>query len=90
MAGNQRAWGIEVGIFATTRAKVQDLLSRWSDSGLSPEALTVGPLAVLNAVAWDSGLVDSNKNGASIRDEEEPLVVLDLSLIHISEPTRPY
>ncbi|MEO1597848.1 MAG: pilus assembly protein PilM, partial [Planctomycetota bacterium] len=69
---------IEVGIFATTRAKVQDLLSRWSDSGLSPEALTVGPLAVLNAVAWDSGLVDSNKNGASIRDEEEPLVVLDI------------
>ena len=69
---------IEVGIFATTRGKVQDLLSRWSDSGLSPEALTVGPLAVLNAVAWDSGLVDLNKSGASIRDEEEPLVVLDI------------
>ena len=69
---------IEVGIFATTRGKVQNLLSRWADSGLSPEALTVGPLAVLNAVAWDTGLVDLNKSGASIRDEEEPLVVLDI------------
>ena len=69
---------IEVGIFATTRTKVQDLLSRWSDSGLAPEALTVGPLAVLNAVAWDSGLVEMDKGGAAIRDEEEPLVVLDI------------
>jgi type IV pilus assembly protein PilM len=44
---------VEVGIFAITTEKVMDLLAKWQDVGRVPDILTLSPLAVYNAVAYD-------------------------------------
>lgn len=59
---------IEVGIFAITRERVQQMLSLYSDVGLTPEALTLSPVAVYNAMAFDN---DLKKN-------KGPVIYLDI------------
>jgi len=46
---------IEVGIFAITRERVQQRLMLYSDVGLSPESMTLSPVAVFNALTYDMG-----------------------------------
>ena len=47
---------LEVGIFAITRDRVQKRLSLYGEIGIAPEALTLSPLAVYNAMAFDHDL----------------------------------
>lgn len=49
---------VEVGIFAITREKVMERLTMWQDVGVTPNCVTLGPLAVYNAVAWDQRFND--------------------------------
>ena len=44
---------VEVGIFAVTRDKISERLSMWNEFGIAPDVVTLGPLAVYNAVAFD-------------------------------------
>ncbi len=44
---------VEVGIFAVTRQRVMERMALWADVGITPEFLTIGPVAVYNAMAWD-------------------------------------
>jgi len=44
---------VEVGIFAITRDKVNEKLAKWADVGLTPDCLTLSPLAAYNAMAYD-------------------------------------
>lgn len=44
---------VEVGIFAMTRERVTDTLTKWQDLGHTPDALTLSPLAAYNAISYD-------------------------------------
>ena len=44
---------IEVGIFAITRERINDLLHQWGDVGLVPDYVTLSPVAAYNAIAYD-------------------------------------
>jgi type IV pilus assembly protein PilM len=55
---------IEVGIFAITRERVQQRLHLYAELDLAPETLTLSPVAVYNAMAYDHGLAD--RKGAVI------------------------
>jgi type IV pilus assembly protein PilM len=52
---------VEVGIFAITRERVQQRLGLYADLGISPETLTLSPVAVFNALSFDLGMGTSNK-----------------------------
>ncbi len=58
----------EVGIFAITRERVQHMLNLYSELGMSPERLTLSPVSVYNAMAYDHNL----------RDRGEPVMYLDI------------
>ena len=47
---------LQVGIFAITRDRVEHRLSLYSELGLTPESLTLSPVAVYNAMAFDHDL----------------------------------
>ncbi|MDY7107984.1 MAG: type IV pilus assembly protein PilM, partial [Planctomycetota bacterium] len=47
---------IEVGIFAITRDRVQQRLALYGELGISPESLTLSPVALYNAMAYDLNL----------------------------------
>jgi type IV pilus assembly protein PilM len=49
---------VEVGIFAVMRERVMDVLNKWHDVGISPEMVTIGPVAAYNAIAWDQNFGD--------------------------------
>ncbi|HVU64372.1 MAG TPA: type IV pilus assembly protein PilM [Phycisphaerales bacterium] len=49
---------VEVGIFAVMRERVMDILNKWHEVGISPEMVTIGPVAAYNAVAWDQNFGD--------------------------------
>ncbi len=51
----------EVGIFAITRERVHSRLDLYSELGLSPESLTLSPVSVYNAMAYDLDLMTSGK-----------------------------
>jgi len=59
---------VEVGIFAITRDRVQQRLGLYGELGISPEALTLSPVALYNAIAYDLDLSKSNK----------PIIFLDI------------
>lgn len=59
---------IEVGIFAITRDKVQSRLSLYGELGIQPDVLTLSPVAVYNAMAYDLSLGKDN----------QPIVFLDI------------
>ncbi len=44
---------IEVGIFAITRERVQQRLGLYAELGMSPESMTLSPVAVYNAMNFD-------------------------------------
>jgi len=47
---------VEVGIFAITKQKIGDRLSLYAEFGIQPEIVTLGPLAVFNAMSYDLSL----------------------------------
>ena len=55
---------IEVGIFAITRDRVKQRLGLYGELGLAPVAMTLSPVAVYNAMAYDHELAD--RQGAVI------------------------
>jgi len=55
---------IEVGIFAITRDRVKQRLGLYGDLGVSPEALTLSPVAIYNAMEFDQSL--DKREGAVI------------------------
>lgn len=44
---------VEVGIFAMTKDKVAEKLALWGSTNLTPDELTISPLAAYNAIAYD-------------------------------------
>lgn len=59
---------IEVGIFAITRDRVQQRLGIYAELGIGPEALTLSPVALYNAMAYDLDL----------RERKGPVIFLDV------------
>lgn len=49
---------VEVGIFAVMRDRVMDILNKWSEVGVTPDFVTIGPVAAYNAMAWDQNFGD--------------------------------
>jgi type IV pilus assembly protein PilM len=50
---------VEVGIFAITRERVQQRLDLYAELGVSPEVMTLSPVAVYNAMAFDHRLAEA-------------------------------
>jgi type IV pilus assembly protein PilM len=46
---------LEVGIFAITKDRVAERLAMWGGAGLSPDALTISPIAAFNGISYDLG-----------------------------------
>lgn len=44
---------VEVGIFAVMRDRVMDILAKWNEVGVTPDYVTIGPVAAYNSTAWD-------------------------------------
>ena len=59
---------VEVGIFAITKERIEERLKLYAEYGIRPEIVTLGPLAVFNAVSYDLAL----------ESEHKPVVVLDI------------
>ena len=59
---------VEVGIFAVKKADIDHQLALWSEHGLVPKEVTLGPVAVFNAVFFDRVMGQNHK----------PFVVLDI------------
>jgi type IV pilus assembly protein PilM len=49
---------VEVGIFAITRERVNERLALWQELGVSPDVITLSPVAAYNAVAYDQNFSD--------------------------------
>lgn len=49
---------VEVGIFAITRDRIMERLAMWNDVGVTPDFVTIGPIAAYNAVAFDQRFDD--------------------------------
>lgn len=58
----------EVGIFAITRDRVQHMLNLYGELGVSPERLTLSPVAVYNAMAFDH----------EVAQQKAPVMYLDI------------
>lgn len=73
---------VEVGIFAVTRDKILERLTTWNEVGVTPEFVTLGPLAAYNSVAWDQ----------DFNDKTPGTVILDVGAsstdLIVSEPGR--
>lgn len=52
---------VEVGIFAITREKVRDFLEDYRQAGVLVDGVTLSPLAVYNAVAYDLNLTNKSR-----------------------------
>jgi type IV pilus assembly protein PilM len=59
---------VEVGIFAITKERLAQRMALYAECGLFPEALTLSPLALFNAVSYDFQLAD----------DAAPLAVVDV------------
>ncbi|MFM7807905.1 MAG: pilus assembly protein PilM, partial [Planctomycetota bacterium] len=59
---------VEVGIFAITKDRIAERLNLYAEFGIRPEIVTLGPLAVFNAVSFD----------LSLGDQHKPVVALDI------------
>ncbi len=58
---------VEVGIFAVTRQRIMDQLAMLGDVGLTPDLVTLSPIAAYNALAVDLGFT-SDTPGTIILD----------------------
>ena len=52
---------IEVGIFAVTKERLEQRLSLYRELGINPDVITLSPLAVFNALAYDLQLSGGGK-----------------------------
>lgn len=68
---------IEVGIFAITRERVSQRLGLYADVGLSPESMTLSPVAVYNAMAYDLGKMDQPIIFVDIGTQATDVIVAD-------------
>ncbi len=59
---------VEVGIFAITKEKVRDRLALYAEFGIRPEIVTLGSMAVFNAMTYD----------LSLGEQHKPAVFLDI------------
>ena len=59
---------LEVGIFAITRERVNEKLDVYSEVGLSPETLTLSPVALFNSMNYD----------LQLRNNTSPIVFIDI------------
>jgi type IV pilus assembly protein PilM len=59
---------VEVGIFAITRERVNERLDVYGEVGLSPETLTLSPVALFNAMNYDLNLTEA----------KTPIVFIDI------------
>ncbi|MSR29725.1 MAG: hypothetical protein EXS03_09185 [Phycisphaerales bacterium] len=50
-----------IGIFAATKDRLRELLLLYSECGIEPDALTLSPIAVFNAVTYDMSLTTESK-----------------------------
>ncbi|MFT3686494.1 MAG: type IV pilus assembly protein PilM [Phycisphaerales bacterium] len=50
---------VEVGIFAIRTESVNEVLHGWTDVGVTPDILTLSPLAAYNAIAYDQNFSDT-------------------------------
>ena len=62
---------VEVGLFAVTKDKVREMLGLWGEVGLSPEVLTLSPVALFNAMHHDRQLGDN----------PEPIAFIDIGTL---------
>ena len=69
---NQDSPEVEVGIFALQRSVLDDRLGLYGELGIEPDVVTISPLALYNAVAYDLGLNESSS----------PVVILDIATRH--------
>jgi type IV pilus assembly protein PilM len=69
---NQDSPEVEVGIFALQRSVLDDRLGLYGELGIEPDVVTISPLALYNAVAYDLGLNESSN----------PVVILDIATRH--------
>lgn len=58
---------VEVGIFAITKDKIAERLATLADANISPDFLTISPIAAYNAMAYDLGF-DESMPGTIIAD----------------------
>jgi type IV pilus assembly protein PilM len=58
---------VEVGIFAITKDKIAERLATLADANVSPDYLTISPIAAYNALAYDLGF-DESMPGTIIAD----------------------
>jgi len=63
---------VEVGIFALQRSVLDDRLGLYSELGIEPDLVTMSPLALYNAIAYDLDLGPGSK----------PVVILDIATRH--------
>jgi type IV pilus assembly protein PilM len=76
---------IEVGIFAVTRDKVNERLALLEDVGISPDIVTIGPVAVYNAIAYDLNFTEKT-SGTIVLDigaVSSDLIVADAGRVWI-------
>ena len=52
---------VEVGIFAITQEKINDFLEDYRQAGVSVDGVTLSPLAVYNAAAYDLNLTNESR-----------------------------
>ena len=57
---------VEFGLFAVTKDRVREMLGLWGEVGLSPEVLTLSPVAIFNAMHYDHKLADHRQPVAFI------------------------
>jgi type IV pilus assembly protein PilM len=69
---NQDSPEVEVGIFALQRSVLDDRLGLYAELGIEPDVVTISPLALYNAVAYDLGL----------NEDSNPVVILDIATRH--------
>ncbi|MBC7773667.1 MAG: type IV pilus assembly protein PilM [Pyrinomonadaceae bacterium] len=50
---NKDSPDVEVGIFAMRRESVMEKLATWADVGITPDYVTLSPIAAFNAIAYD-------------------------------------
>lgn len=55
---------VEVGIFAVTKAKIAEVLAQYGEQGLTPDVITLSPVAAYNAIAYD--LAFTNKSSGTV------------------------
>ena len=67
---------VEVGIFAITRERVNQRLALYGELGIQPEVLTLSPVAVYNAMAYDLQLL--GPDGTHGGGDHKPLVFIDI------------